>query len=331
MRQRIVAAICLLALTVPAVPARADEQTVTCESRNFRYSYCRADTDNRVTLVRQRSSTRCRQYDNWGYDNRGVWVDRGCAAEFRVGRWGGSGNKDAAIAGAAVAGIAIAAAIAAHKDRDNHVDSVPSWAIGTFRGYDEVERSDVELTIQPGGSVTGLAAGSSFSGRWEGNAPARALVVNFSSPTSLGAMYLVANKAAAAASKTRQDFDKADVRLVVYKGSSQEGIAARVFPKATLVRIEGDADPVAAMIDGKAHAMLVTTPTPKLVVSQAPDKLFQPFEEPLQITSAAMAVRKGDADFLNFLDSWVAFQREGGWLADRQTYWFKTTDWLKQM
>lgn len=161
--------------------------------------------------------------------------------------------------------------------------------------------------------------------------PARALVVNFSSATSLGAMYLVANKAVVAAAKARQDFDKADVRLVVYKGSSQEGIAAKLFPKATLVKIEGDADPVAAMVDGKAHAMLVTTPTPKLVVAQAPDKLFQPFEEPLQITSAAMAVRKGDADFLNFLDSWIAFQREGGWLSSRQDYWFRSTDWLKQM
>ena len=36
-----------------------------------------------------------------------------------------------------------------------------------------------------------------------------------------------------------------DVRIVVYAGSSQEGVAARLFPKATLVKIEGDADPVA--------------------------------------------------------------------------------------
>jgi len=165
-RQRTVAAICLLALTVPVIPARADERTITCESRNYRYSYCRADTDNRVTLSRQRSSTRCRLWDNWGYDNRGVWVDRGCAADFRVGK-GGGGGKEAAIAGAAVAGVVIAAAIAANRDKDHHSDSVPSWAIGTFKGYDEEERTDVELTIQPGGSVSGWAAGSSLSGRWE--------------------------------------------------------------------------------------------------------------------------------------------------------------------
>jgi hypothetical protein len=91
-------------------------------------------------------------------------VDRGCAAEFRVGR--GGGGSGAAIAGAAIAGVAIAAAIAANKD--HHDDTVPSWAVGTFRGYDEVERTDVELTVYPGGSVSGFARGSSFSGRWDG-------------------------------------------------------------------------------------------------------------------------------------------------------------------
>jgi hypothetical protein len=159
-----VAAICLISSTLLAIPARAGERTITCQSRNFRYTYCRIDTDNRVRLVSQRSDTRCRQYDNWGYDRRGVWVDRGCAAEFRVGHDDNTG-RDAAIAGAAVAGIAIAAAVAAN--RDHHNDSVPSWAIGTFRGYDDDERTDVELTIQPGGAVQGFAGGSSFSGRWE--------------------------------------------------------------------------------------------------------------------------------------------------------------------
>lgn len=168
MRKKPVAAVSLVVAALLAAPAGADERTITCGSRNYRYQYCRVDTDNRVTLVRQRSSTRCRQFDNWGYDSRGVWVDRGCEAEFRVGR-GGGGGQGAAIAGAAIAGVAIAAAIAASRDKDHHSDPVPSWAVGTFRGYDDDERTEVELTIQPGGAVTGFAAGSSFSGRWDGN------------------------------------------------------------------------------------------------------------------------------------------------------------------
>jgi len=128
---------------------------------------------------------------------------------------------------------------------------------------------------------------------------------------------------------SRQDFDRPDVRIVVYAGTSQEIVAGRLFPRATLVKLEGDADPLAPVVDGKAHALLVTTPTPQLIVGHAPDRLFLPFAEPLQTTSTAAAIRKGDADFLNFLNSWLAFQAEDGWLGERQQYWFRGSNWTK--
>ena len=161
--------------------------------------------------------------------------------------------------------------------------------------------------------------------------PARALVVNFSSPTALGAMYLVANRTLAATMKSRPDFDRPDVRIVVYAGTSQEGVASRLFPKATLVKIEGDADPLAPVLEGKAHALVVTTPSPQLVVDNSPDRLVLPFEEPLETSTAALAIRKGDSDFLNYLNSWLAFHREDGWLPDRYNYWFERTAWIKGM
>jgi hypothetical protein len=174
----LVALIC--ASLLAPVPAAAQER-VHCESKDYRYKYCRVRTDNRVRLVRQRSNTRCRLWDNWGYDRNGVWVDRGCEADFEVGRGGRYGSrydrdryddddgpgKGAAIAAGAIAGAAIIAAIAAKKH--NTSDEVKSWAVGTFSGYDEMERSDVTLTILPGGSVTGRAGLNNFTGRLEGD------------------------------------------------------------------------------------------------------------------------------------------------------------------
>jgi len=164
---------CLLCLTwgavvpqaAPPAPAgEAPERTITCSSNNYRYRYCRADTDNRVRLERQISfATRCRLGDTWGYDSRGVWVDRGCQAEFRVGH-GGGGNTGAVVGGVAAAAV-IAAVIAANKS--HHDDPVDAWAVGTFRGYDERAGSDVELNVLPGGSVTGVAGDAQFSGKWE--------------------------------------------------------------------------------------------------------------------------------------------------------------------
>ena len=192
---------------------------------------------------------------------------------------------------------------------------------------------DVEFVPTSWSQVIADLVGNHFdviaSGLWI--TPARALVVNFSSPTSMGVMHLVASKSLASAMKTKQDFDRPDVRIVVYAGSSQEGIASRHFPRATLVKIDGDADPLAPVVEGKAHAVVVTTPTPQLVVNTATDRLFLPLGEPLQVTSGALAIRKGDGDFLNLLNSWLAFRTEDGWLPERQNYWFRTTEWLKGM
>jgi len=67
-------------------------QTIYCASDDGRRNYCGADTSGGVTLTRQRSGSACIQGQTWGYDRRGIWVDRGCRAEFVSGGRGGGGN-----------------------------------------------------------------------------------------------------------------------------------------------------------------------------------------------------------------------------------------------
>jgi hypothetical protein len=152
-----------LALVAGPLPASAS-QTIRCESPDYQYRFCRANTDNRVQLVRQISNTDCREGRNWGYERGGVWVNRGCAAEFRVGS-GGSNN--AAAAAVAIVGLAAIAAAANNQNRHQQ-DDVASWAIGSFSGFDDYEGTDVQLRIVSGGSVTGRAGRHSFSGTLEG-------------------------------------------------------------------------------------------------------------------------------------------------------------------
>lgn len=149
------------ALVLGPWPARADE-TIRCESRGFRYNYCRIDTDNRVSLVRTHGFASCREGSSWGYDRSGVWVDRGCSGEFRVGRER-SHDHHVAAGVAAVAGIALLAALASNN-KAKQDGEVPGWAVGTFSGYDEFERTQVQLTILPGGSVDGRAGDHAFTG-----------------------------------------------------------------------------------------------------------------------------------------------------------------------
>ena len=70
--------------------------SITCSSNNGERVYCEADTRNGVLLVRQLSGTPCVERSTWGFDQRGIWVDRGCRAEFTVnparGGYGGDGG-----------------------------------------------------------------------------------------------------------------------------------------------------------------------------------------------------------------------------------------------
>jgi polar amino acid transport system substrate-binding protein len=147
----------------------------------------------------------------------------------------------------------------------------------------------------------------------------RALVVNFSDATATEGIYLVANRSLIGRKSTLADFDRADVRIAVYAGTPQEALAKRRFPHAKLLRI--DDDHMEPVLQGRADAVLVPTLSPQAVLASAPGKLVLVQSQPLASTPAALAVRKGDPDFLNFLNTWLMLRRGEGWLDERAAHW----------
>ena len=61
------------------------QQKITCSSDDGRRHWCDVGGRGNIRLGRQISGSPCVEGDTWGVDNRGVWVDRGCRAEFFVG------------------------------------------------------------------------------------------------------------------------------------------------------------------------------------------------------------------------------------------------------
>lgn len=76
----------LAASAWPATAARAADlpEQVRCESQDARRVHCPIDTSRGVVLSRQLSQNACIREADWGVDSRGVWVARGCRAEFRA-------------------------------------------------------------------------------------------------------------------------------------------------------------------------------------------------------------------------------------------------------
>ena len=66
--------------------ASSTRPLVVCESVNNTENRCAADTTFGVTLSRRLSQNDCIRGESWGFDANGIWVSKGCRAEFIVGR-----------------------------------------------------------------------------------------------------------------------------------------------------------------------------------------------------------------------------------------------------
>ena len=71
-------------LPANAVPRTA--KRVVCRSSDGKEARCGVDASKGVGLVRQLSKVTCVLNRTWGYDEKGIWVSGGCAADFAVAK-----------------------------------------------------------------------------------------------------------------------------------------------------------------------------------------------------------------------------------------------------
>ena len=62
----------------------AAARVVRCESRDGRSTHCALSTESAVRLRRQLSKAECVRDRSWGIDDDGIWVARGCRADFEL-------------------------------------------------------------------------------------------------------------------------------------------------------------------------------------------------------------------------------------------------------
>lgn len=115
MAARLISAVAAAGLMLGAGAAEA--LTLTCRSGGG-YERCAADTGSGVILQRELAG-RCTEGETWGFDPAGVWVDRGCAAEFAVGPQDERSGLGAAVGIGVLGVIAALGTAAALSDGDD--------------------------------------------------------------------------------------------------------------------------------------------------------------------------------------------------------------------
>ena len=157
--------------------------------------------------------------------------------------------------------------------------------------------------------------------------PERQEKVDFSAPYDYAGMDLVANKKKAAGMNSLDDFNKPEIILSARTGGSAKSAIEAHMPKATVRYFDEESQALQEALTGRAHGFVSSAPLPAHQASKHPDVLFRPLKETFTKEPVGFAVRKGDAESLKTLNTWIETVRKSGWLQERKQYWFETTEW----
>jgi polar amino acid transport system substrate-binding protein len=161
--------------------------------------------------------------------------------------------------------------------------------------------------------------------------PERALRVNFSRPYGDAGVGMAANTKQTTDFKSLDDMKKAGVNIGVISDTISASVATRMFSKTTIKSYATDDEALQALLSGDLHAVIAANPLPKFWSLKHAGKIDVPLAKPLLSFKEGLAINKGDADFLNFIDAWVVARSADAWIPSTRHYWLETLEWQEQV
>jgi len=165
-----------------------------------------------------------------------------------------------------------------------------------------------------------------------GITPERNLKVNFSDPYEFTGMSLLANRKLAEGFMDIEAFNRPEVTIVARIGTTAAAAAEKYLPKAQLNLFDDEGQALQEVLNNRAAAMVSSQPFPEFQSLKYPDRLFLPLDgKTFTAEPIGFAIRKGDVDFLNYLNNWIRVKNAEGWLQERYDFWFTTQDWTDRI
>ena len=145
--------------------------------------------------------------------------------------------------------------------------------------------------------------------------PARALRVNFSRPLATSGVGLATNTRMTRDIKSLRQLDSPEIVITTVKDTFASSVATMMFASAELRMFSTRDEAEAEILEGRAHVYLASMPETQFLTLQNADVVDLPVAEPLVANSEALAVAKGEQQFLNFLNAWVTARQSDKWLS----------------
>lgn len=161
--------------------------------------------------------------------------------------------------------------------------------------------------------------------------PQRNLKVNFSTPYEFSGLSIVASKENAGGRSTLAEFNNPETTIAVRLGTTAAEATKNFLPNAKTLFFDEESQTIQELLNGRVQAVVASNPLPFSMANEYQDKLYLPLLEDFTKEPISFAVRKGDLDYLNWLNNWVLVNMSKGWLQNRYQYWFFTNEWESQL
>jgi polar amino acid transport system substrate-binding protein len=160
--------------------------------------------------------------------------------------------------------------------------------------------------------------------------PQRALKINFTEPYDYSGAMFVVNKKYQNEIKSAADLDKEGITLVARLGTTLAEFLKKNYTKATVRLFPDEGALNQELLNGNAHALLGSIPTPQQLAAKHPDTIFV-LDENMMKQPISMGVPKGDPDTLAYLNNWINVVRAEGFLKEKADYWWWGMAWESRL
>jgi polar amino acid transport system substrate-binding protein len=148
--------------------------------------------------------------------------------------------------------------------------------------------------------------------------PQRAAAVALSDPYTSYPMVLIAPHATQMTSYA----DTAGKVIGLTRGTMQDDIITRNAPDATIQRYDDDATVIQALATGQIDATAFGSSVAAELGTRFPDLKLEPKFDAFS-SFAAIAMRRSDADLLQWVNTWIFFNKHNGYLNELHQKWMK--------
>ncbi len=159
----------------------------------------------------------------------------------------------------------------------------------------------------------------------------RNMSINFATPYILIGQSVLLNKKFENDVTTYSDLNDPKYTIASKLGTTGEQATKRMIPNAKYISYETEQEGVLELLNGKIDAFIYDLPFNSIAYAQKGQGKLIHLDDPFTKEPLAWAIRKGDVDFLNWLNNFMAQIKYDGVYDKIYHKWFQDDAWLKEI